>query len=244
MATATLVVLPSYNERLNIVELTDAIVDMDVGFDVCIVDDSSPDGTAAAVREAAAARPRWADRVHLIVRDKKDGRGGAVREGFAWGIARDRYRAFVEMDCDFSHDPAALPQGLALLDRGYDVVIGARYPDGAVVNTPLNRRLLSRFANALARVLIDRSIDDYTTGYRFYRPEVVRELLGREQKHSGYIYLSESISHVLRAGHRIGAFPICYRNRERGASNASLAEVWSSLHGIFSIAIAHRLGHR
>jgi dolichol-phosphate mannosyltransferase len=242
--TPTLVVLPSYNERLNIVELTDAILDVGAGIDVCIVDDASPDGTAAAVREAAATRPRWAERVHLMVRDKKDGRGGAVREGFAWGVARGRYRAFVEMDCDFSHEPSALPQGLALLDQGHDVVIGSRYPDGTVINTPLSRRLLSRFANMLARTLIDRSIADYTTGYRFYRPGVVQELLGVQQQHRGYIYLSETISHVLRAGHRVGAFPICYRNRERGVSNTSLGEVWSSLRGIVSIAIAHRFGRR
>jgi dolichol-phosphate mannosyltransferase len=238
----TLVVLPSYNERLNIVELTDAILDADAGNDVCIVDDSSPDGTAACVREAAAARPRWRDRVHLIVRDKKDGRGGAVREGFKWGVARQRYGAYVEMDCDFSHEPAALAQGLALLDQGYDVVIGSRYPDGTVIGSPASRRVLSRLANGLARLLIDRSIDDYTTGFRFYRPEVVQELLGFEQKHRGYIYLSETLSHVLRSGRRIGSFPIRFRNRERGASNASLGEIWSSLHGIFSIAVAHRLG--
>jgi dolichol-phosphate mannosyltransferase len=100
------------------------------------------------------------------------------------------------------------------------------------------------FANRLAQLLIDRSIDDFTTGYRFYRPEVVKDLLGFEQKHRGYIYLSETISHVLRAHRRIGSFPITYRNRERGASNASLSEVWSSFHGIFSIALEHRFGRR
>src|SRR6476619_2280669 len=137
---ATLVVVASYNERLNIVELTDAILGVDPAIDVCIVDDSSPDGTAAAVREAAAARPAWGERVHLIVRDKKDGRGGAVRAGFEWGMARNRYQAFVEMDCDFSHDPLVLPEGLSLLERGNDVVIGSRYPNGTVENTPFSRR--------------------------------------------------------------------------------------------------------
>ena len=240
----TLVVLPSYNERLNIVELTEAILDVDVGNDVCIVDDSSPDGTAAAVQEALASRPRWADRVHLIVRDKKDGRGGAVRAGFEWGLARQKYGAFVEMDCDFSHDPRVLPDGLAVLARGYDVVIGSRYPDGTVLDTPFSRRLLSRLSNVLARLLISRAVDDYTTGYRFYRPEIVKELLGYQQVHRGYIYLSETISHVLRAGHKVGSFPICYRNRERGVSNTTPSEVWSSLRGIFSIAVSHRFGRR
>jgi len=166
---ATLVVLPTHNERLNVVELTDAILDLDSANDVCVVDDASPDGTADCVREAAAARPRWREHVFLIVRDRKEGRGGAVREGFAWGMARGRYDAFVEMDCDFSHQPAAIPQGVALLEQGYDVVIGSRYPDGTVIDFPASRRLLSLLANKLARLLIDRSIADYTTGFRFYR---------------------------------------------------------------------------
>jgi len=241
---ATLVVLPTHNERLNVVELTDAILDLDSANDVCVVDDASPDGTADCVREAAAARPRWREHVFLIVRDRKEGRGGAVREGFAWGMARGRYDAFVEMDCDFSHQPAAIPQGVALLEQGYDVVIGSRYPDGTVIDFPASRRLLSLLANKLARLLIDRSIADYTTGFRFYRPAVVRELLGYPQRHRGYIYLSETLSHLLRANHKIGAFPIRYRNRERGMSNASPGEIWSSLHGLVSIAYAHHFGRR
>jgi dolichol-phosphate mannosyltransferase len=239
---ATLVVLPTYNERLNIIELTDAILDVDPANEVCIVDDSSPDGTAACVREAISSRPRWSERVHLIVRDRKDGRGGAVRQGFEWGIGRRRYTAFVEMDCDFSHEPGALSQGLATMDRGYDVVIGSRYPDGTIIGWPASRRILSAFANGLARLLIDHSITDYTTGFRFYRPAVVEELLARQQRHRGYIYLSESISHVLRAKHRVGSFPICFRNRERGVSNTSLAEIWASLRGILAIAVHHRFG--
>jgi dolichol-phosphate mannosyltransferase len=238
----TLVVLPAYNERLNVVELIDAVLDVDAAIDVCIVDDSSPDGTAACVAEAAASRAHWMDRVHLIVREKKDGRGGAVRTGLEWGLARRRYDAFVEMDCDFSHDPRALPDGLALLERGCDVVIGSRYPDGTVVNMPLGRRVLSRLSNGLARLIIDRSIGDYTTGLRFYRPEIVQLLLDLPQKHRGFIYLTETLSYVLRAGRKVGSFPICCRNRERGVSNVSPAEVWSSLRGVLSIAMAHRFG--
>jgi dolichol-phosphate mannosyltransferase len=236
----TLVVLPSYNERLNIIELVQALTDADRNNDVCVVDDSSPDGTAAAVEDGLRTRADWKDRVHLIVRGKKDGRGGAVREGLAWGVARGGYGAFVEMDCDFSHDPGAVRQGLALLAQGNDVVIGARYPDGSVIGVPLGRRVLSRLANGLARLLIDRSIPDYTGGFRFYRPEVVAELLSHPQQHTGYIYLSEVLSLLLRSGRRVAAFPICFRNRERGVSNASLAEIRASLTAIFRIALDHR----
>ncbi len=238
----TLVVLPSYNERSNILELIEAILGRDAQTDVCVVDDSSPDGTAAAVEEAVQARAGWRERVHLIVRSKKDGRGGAVRDGFAWGMARGGYAAFVEMDCDFSHEPRALSEGLALLDERCGVAIGARYPDGTIVGWPLRRRVFSFFANELARALIDRSIPDYTNGFRFYRPEAVTTLLGHEQKHTGYIYLSEALSLLLRSGTEVRAFPIVFKNRERGKSNTSLAEIRSALVGIFSIALDHRFG--
>jgi glycosyltransferase involved in cell wall biosynthesis len=239
----TLVVLPSYNERQNIVDLVQAILDgaPAIDADVCVVDDSSPDGTPALIEEALGARPGWRERVHLIVRDKKDGRGGAVRAGFAWGAARGGYGAFVEMDCDFSHEPGALGQGLALLAQGYDVVIGARYPDGTIIGWPLSRRVFSFLANRLARLLLDPSIPDYTNGFRFYRPDVVDELLHYPQKHKGYIYLSETLSHLIRSGRRVGAFPIRFRNRERGTSNTSLREIRSALTGIVAIAIDHRL---
>jgi len=235
----TLIVLPSYNERSNIVELVRAILAADPDHEVCVVDDSSPDGTAAHVAERAANEALLAGRVHLIERPKKDGRGGAVREGFAWGLAQGRFQAFVEMDCDFSHEPSALATGLALLAQGHDVVIGARYPDGTIVGWPLQRRVFSFLANTLARTLIDRSIHDYTNGFRFYRPVAVQTLLEHQQRHKGYIYLSETLSISLRNGHRIGSFPIHFKNRERGVSNTSLREVRSALGGILSIAFRH-----
>lgn len=238
----TLVVLPSYNEALNIVQLIEQIVASDRDYDVCVVDDSSPDGTAALVGEAKQQRPTWHERVTLIVRSKKDGRGGAVRAGFAWGVEQARYQAFVEMDCDFSHDPVALPQGLGLLTNGYDVVIGARYPNGTIIGWPASRRVLSFCANLLAKTLIDRSIADYTNGYRFYTPAAVAELMKHEQQHKGYIYLSEMLSHLLRAGYKVAAFPIVFRNRDRGVSNTTLNEVLASLRGIVGIAWNHRSG--
>jgi dolichol-phosphate mannosyltransferase len=242
-----LVVLPSYNESLNIVELTQAILDGDPAHDVCIVDDSSPDGTAALIEEARRNRAGWPERVHLIVRGKKDGRGGAVRDGLAWGMERGdgaAYQAYVEMDCDFSHEPGAIGQGLSMLEQGYDVVIGARYPDGTIIGWPASRRVFSFLANRLARLLIDPSVPDYTNGFRFYRADVVREMLGYRQKHKGYIYLSETLSHLLRSGRRVGAFPIRFRNRERGVSNTSLREIRAALTGILTIAVDHRLRRR
>jgi dolichol-phosphate mannosyltransferase len=238
----TLVVLPSYNERDNIVELVDAIVGTYPEASVCVVDDSSPDGTAEHLRSALASRPAWSGRFHLIVRKKKDGRGGAVRDGFAWGIAEDRgFEAFVEMDCDFSHEPQAIATGLSMLGQS-DVVIGARYPDGTIIGWPASRRVFSFFANTLARLLIDPSVADYTNGFRFYSVRAVRLLMEFQQHHKGYIYLSESLSHLLKGGLSVSAFPIRFKNRERGVSNTSLAEIRSALTGILQIAWQHRLG--
>jgi dolichol-phosphate mannosyltransferase len=238
----TLVVLPSYNERDNIVAIVSAILDSYEGASVCVVDDSSPDGTAQALRSALAERPEWSGRVDLIVRKKKDGRGGAVRDGLAWGLSDGRtFDAFVEMDCDFSHEPEAIATGLGLLQAGNDVVIGARYPDGVIIGWPPSRRVFSFLANTLARVLIDVSIADYTNGFRFYSPSAVRLLMQFEQHHKGYIYLSESLAHLLRAGLTVAAFPIRFKNRERGVSNTSLAEIRDALGGILQIAWHHRV---
>jgi dolichol-phosphate mannosyltransferase len=235
-----LVVLPSYNEKENIVAMTEALLGLGAGFAVCIVDDSSPDGTSQTVAEAIRNRG-WESRVHLITRSKKDGRGGAVRAGFQWGHGSGRdFQAYVEMDCDFSHQPTAIPTGIELLEKGADVVLGSRYPKGQIEGWPLQRRVFSFFANTLARTLIDFRIHDYTNGFRFYTVRAVEEMLRHAQQHKGYIYLSESLSQLLRAGMKVDSFPIYFKNRERGVSNTSLSEVKSALVGIFSIAREHR----
>jgi dolichol-phosphate mannosyltransferase len=237
-----LVVLPSYNEKENIVALIDALLAQGPGYQVCVVDDSSPDGTSQLVTDAILAKG-WSARVHLITRGKKDGRGGAVRTGFQWGKESGRgFQAYVEMDCDFSHQPSAIPTGIGLLEKGADVALGSRYPDGKIEGWPVQRHVLSFFANTLARTLIERKIHDYTNGFRFYTERAVDEMLRHTQKHKGYIYLSESLSQLLRAGMKIESFPIFFKNRERGVSNTSLKEVKNAFVGIFSIAKEHRQG--
>jgi dolichol-phosphate mannosyltransferase len=235
-----LVVLPSYNESENIRGLIDALLANDPAHHVCVVDDSSPDGTSPLVAKAIEGTAAWRDRVHLITRSKKDGRGGAVRDGFAWGLKSARqFDAFIEMDCDFSHEPAAIERGLALLAQGNEVVIGARYPDGTIIGWPLRRRVFSFFANQLARRLIEPSVADYTNGFRFYSRRAAEVLIARSQRHKGYVYLSESLSCLLREGMRVASFPIVFKNRERGVSNTGLREIYSALRGIFSIAWEH-----
>ncbi|MBS1963123.1 MAG: glycosyltransferase [Bdellovibrionales bacterium] len=235
-----LVVLPSYNENENIVNLMEAILALGPGYAVCVVDDSSPDGTHELVRRAIESK-EWAARAHLIVRAKKDGRGGAVRTGFQWGHDSGRgFQAYVEMDCDFSHEPKSIPTGIAKLEAGADVVLGSRYPDGKIEGWPIQRHVFSFLANFLARTLIHSGVHDFTNGFRFYSPAAVEVLLLNSQKHKGYIYLSESLSQLLLAGMSIREFPIYFKNRVRGVSNTSFAEVKNALLGIFSIAREHR----
>jgi dolichol-phosphate mannosyltransferase len=236
----SLVVLPSYNEATNIIALIQQLVTRPE-LHVCVVDDSSPDGTSALVADWLAEQEKLHQRIHLITRAKKDGRGGAVRDGFAWGLASGAgFEAYVEMDCDFSHDPADIPTGLKLLDEGNDVVLGARYPDGTIIDWPVARRVFSRFANGLARVAIDRSIHDYTNGFRFYTESAAGSLASSPQEHTGYIYLTESLSILIREGRTIGAFPIVFRNRRRGHSNTTPREIANALIGLFRIAWRHR----
>jgi dolichol-phosphate mannosyltransferase len=239
----SLVVLPSYNESDNIVPLIREILAVRPDASVCVVDDNSPDGTAAVVRNLVETglAPAEAARLHLIVRGKKEGRGGAVRAGIEWGLARPEFDAFVEMDCDFSHPPSDLPRGLSLLTAA-EVAMGCRYPDGTVVGWPLSRRVFSFLANLLARALIRWSIHDYTNGYRFYTRRAAGIMCAAPQRHTGYIYLSETITLFLRNNLEIACFPIVFVNRRRGATNTGVREIASALAGIVEIALRYRFG--
>lgn len=231
----TLVVLPSYNEKENLPNLVRTILDLSENYFVVVVDDNSPDGTAQVLRENIAS-----DRFHLIVRSKKDGRGGAVREGLNWGLAQSqKFEAFVEMDCDFSHPPTDINKGIELLNDA-DMVMGSRYPDGEIVGWPMKRRVFSFFANQLARTLIDWKIEDYTNGYRFYNRRAAEFICQQPQQYKGYIYLSETISYLLRAGFRLKSFPILFVNRQRGESNTNIKEITHALKGVFQIGWDHR----
>lgn len=233
-----LIIIPTYNEGSNIANLTTTILGQDPQYEICVVDDNSPDGTAAIVRDLQATYP---DRLFLQVREGKDGRGGAVRAGLEWGLASSKnYAAFVEMDSDFSHPPAALATGLRLLAAGNDVALGSRYPDGTIIGWPLGRRLFSRLANLLVRILISTKIHDYTNGFRFYTRDCTRFLIDQKQNHKGYIYLSEMLAALLANHYKIASFPITFRNRERGVSNTNLSEIKQALKGIFMVAWSYR----
>src|SRR6185437_10321854 len=167
-----LVVIPTYNESENIERMLRRIHECLPDAGILVVDDGSPDGTADIVKTVAAER----EEVQLLARSGKSGLGSAYRAGFAWGLERG-YDAFVEIDADFSHDPAALSSLLAPLVDGFDVSIGSRYIEGgSIPNWAWHRHLLSRGGNIYASTVLGLGVADATAGYRCYSAWILRQL--------------------------------------------------------------------
>lgn len=234
----TLVILPTYNEAFNVVEVLSEIITRNASYDICVVDDNSPDGTAQLVLDFK--QEKKIENIFLLKREGKSGRGDAVRAGLMWGLTK-HYDQFVEMDCDFSHHPKYLEQGLQMLTHK-DVVLGSRYPDGSIEGWPILRKFLSYCSNMLIRSLLSWSNADYTNGFRFYNLKAARRLCSIKQEHKGYIYLSETLAILIKENFKIGYFPIVFVNRVRGKSNTTLREITSSLKAIFKIAYKYHFG--
>jgi dolichol-phosphate mannosyltransferase len=213
----TIVVLPTYNERENVAALLAAVRSTLPAADVLVVDDNSPDGTASIVEETAAELGQ----IKLLRRPGKHGLGSAYRDGFA--IALDEgYDAIVSMDVDFSHDPKALPELLALLDAGADAVIGSRYvPGGATVDWPLHRRVLSRWGNRYTSLVLRLQVRDCTSGFRAYRASALSAIEPSSTTAEGYAFLTELVRRLVRSGYRVMESPIVFRDRRYGESKMS-----------------------
>jgi dolichol-phosphate mannosyltransferase len=227
----TLVIIPAYNEEDNIVRLVRALRALDAHPDVLVVDDGN-DRTADLVRAEGAADPG----AMLKKREGKGGRGTAVLDGIAQGLEQG-YDMLVEMDADFSHDPAALPQLLALAESNA-VVIGSRYrPGSRIENWPLGRRVFSRLANIYAGLVLGIGISDYTNGYRVYGREAAQKIDRTRIQAKGYIVLSEIAWQLHNAGCRFKEIPITFVNRTRGVSNFTWREVKESLTSVWRIRL-------
>ena len=212
-----LVIVPTYNERENILKLIDAVLAQSPTIDVLVVDDGSPDGTGAIVDKRAASDSR----VHVIHREKKLGLGTAYLAGFRWGLERD-YALLFEMDADFSHDPQHIPQFLSSIESA-DLVIGSRYRDRrvTVVNWPIGRLLLSYFANVYARFVTGLPIFDSTAGYKCFRRNVLEAIDLKDVRSNGYAFQIEMHFRVWRKGFRIVEIPIVFVDRTEGTSKMS-----------------------
>ena len=212
-----LVIIPTYNERDNLPRLLPMALEQDPRLEVLIIDDASPDGTGALADVMAADDPR----IHVLHRAGKLGLGTAYLEGFRWGIARG-YDWLFEMDADFSHDPAHLPQFIdALAD--HDVVLGSRYLEGrvTVINWPIARLLLSYYANVYARFVTGLPVADSTSGYKAFRRTVLESVPLDRVVSEGYAFQIEMSFRAWKKDFRICEIPIVFADRSFGESKMS-----------------------
>ena len=212
-----LVIVPTYNERANIERLIATVLAQDASLEILVVDDGSPDGTGEIVDRIAAVNPR----VHAVHRPKKMGLGTAYLTGFRWALERD-YAYVLEMDADFSHDPAHLPQFLEAI-RGCDLVLGSRYRNGrvTVVNWPMTRLLLSYCANIYARVVTGLQLGDATGGFKCFRRSVLETIPLNEVRSNGYAFQIEMSFRAWKRNFRIAEIPIVFVDRTEGTSKMS-----------------------
>ncbi|HEX6249832.1 MAG TPA: polyprenol monophosphomannose synthase [Gemmatimonadaceae bacterium] len=217
MSEKALVIIPTYNERDNVARIIERVLETDARIEVLVVDDASPDGTAEAVAVVAAANPR----VHLLKRSGKLGLGTAYIAGFRWALERD-YQYVLEMDADFSHDPAFLPRLLAAATEA-DVVLGSRYLDGRanVVNWPMTRLLMSYFANVYARAVTGLPVWDLTGGFKCFRRKVLEAIDLGAVKSNGYAFQIEMTFRAWKLGFRVIEIPIVFSDRMEGSSKMS-----------------------
>ncbi len=210
----TLVVVPTYVEAENITELLQRVRAAAPDADILVVDDNSPDRTAAIAEQAAADLGR----IDVLRRPAKSGLGSAYRAGFSIGLDKG-YDVLVQMDADLSHDPEVLPTLLAKLDASADVVIGSRYvPGGSIPHWPWFRRALSRYGNRYAALALGTSVRDATSGYRAYRADVLKAIDYATTRAMGYGFQIETQYRVWRWGGRIVETPIEFTDRMRGYS--------------------------
>lgn len=213
----SLVVLPTYQEAENIGDVLARIHEAVPGIEVLVVDDGSPDGTARLADEYGAAHGH----VEVLRRTVKSGLGSAYRAGFAIGLDRG-YDVLLEMDADLSHDPAELPGLLDAVEAGADLAIGSRYVrGGSIPEWPTTRRLLSRWGNRYAGLVLGMKVRDCTAGYRAYRADILRRVNLATIGADGYGFQIEMAYAVRRCGGTIAEVPITFRDRVRGTSKMS-----------------------
>ena len=226
----TLIIIATYNERENIVPLVDQIIKMSNQFDVLVIDDNSPDGTAAAVKEKFGESRQ----VHLLERPRKMGLGTAYTEGFRYGLGHN-YDAIMTMDADFSHNPQQIPAFLKTAET-HEMVIGSRYiPGGATKNWSVFRKFISRTANLFAHMILSLKPRDCTSGYRLFHSEVLKQVDFEAIKAEGYSYLIEFLYRASGVGILIGETPIIFVDRIHGKSKISKREIVRAIQTILRL---------
>lgn len=231
----SLVIIPTYNEKENISAIIDAVLELPHDFDVLVVDDNSPDGTAQIVKEKIAEHP---GRIQLLERPGKQGLGTAYIAGFKHALAQ-HYEFIIEMDADFSHNPKDLVLlRNACVEENADVAIGSRYISGVnVVNWPMGRVLMSYFASKYVRCITGMKIQDTTAGFVCYRRSVLETIELDNIRFKGYAFQIEMKFKSYKWGFKIVEVPIIFVNRVLGTSKMSSGIFGEAVFGVIKLKL-------
>jgi dolichol-phosphate mannosyltransferase len=234
----TLVIIPTYNERENIAPLLDQLLALPCPVEVLVVDDNSPDGTGQVVEERMRTEPR----IHLIRRAGKLGLGSAYRDGFRFALEKGAEFVF-EMDADFSHDPAAIPEFLRHAEE-VDLVLGSRYKGGSVtvVNWPLSRLILSYAANVYVRKITGLDLWDTTGGFKCFRRRALEAVRLDRVRSDGYAFQIEMSFKVWKKGLKIREIPIMFVDRRAGISKMNRRIIWEALGMVWRLRFTSLFG--
>ena len=233
MQSDTLVIIPTYNEKENIEAIVRAVFSLEKPFHILVVDDGSPDGTATIIKGLQA---EFFDNLFILERSQKNGLGRAYIAGFEWALQRD-YGYIIEMDADFSHNPADLPRLYEACTEGKaDLAIGSRYKSGVnVVNWPIGRILMSYFASIYVRVITGMKIADTTAGFVCYKRQVLETINLNSIAFVGYAFQIEMKFTAHKHGFNIVEVPIIFINRELGVSKMNSSIFGEALTGVVSL---------
>lgn len=230
--TATLVCLPTYNERENLPLLVEAVHAVVPDVHLLVIDDNSPDGTGRLADELAGRDPR----IHVLHRARKQGLGRAYIAGFEWALARP-YELVFEMDCDFSHQPRYLPEFIQAAAQ-YDLVLGSRYmPGGGTDDWTWQRRLVSRAGNSYAQTLLGMPFRDLTGGFKCFHRRVLEALPLDDVVSNGYVFQIELTWRAVQLGFTIGEVPIQFPDRTRGESKMTGGIVWEAMRNVWRLRL-------
>ncbi|CAB4344155.1 unannotated protein [freshwater metagenome] len=219
-----LVIIPTYNEADSILEIVNQLLSSTYNFDVLVVDDASPDGTAKIAKSVQSLR------IHVIERSEKNGLGSAYRAGFTWALQRPIFTHIISMDGDGSHQVKDLAPMISLADEGFDVVMGTRWMSGGgIQNWPLHRQLISRVGTFYAQKALSMPFKDLTGGLRLYSAAILRQLRIEAILSEGYCFQIEMIRAINQTNAKIAQSPIVFIERTTGNSKMSRAIVHEAL---------------
>ena len=229
------VLVPTYNERANIVEFVEKVRQFAPGLHILIIDDNSPDGTGELAEELAR---QYSDEIFVLHRERKEGLGKAYVDGFS-RILKNDYEFVLQMDADLSHDPAHLPCFFDKI-KDHDLVVGSRYVNGiSVVNWDLKRLIMSKLATNYVRFITRMPFSDTTSGYKCWRREALEKIGFENAFSSGYVFLVEMKYKAYRQGLRLAEVPIIFIERKSGQSKLDWRVIWEAIWGVLRLRLRY-----